>query len=118
LGPFLEEWLSRPDLYTTIHCREGDQAFINDQFSIAGPQVMLDAWTYRSMDELRDFFSTAVIPEDILQAMLTRSGITARQIMITQWVLDPMRGSPYQAPPEPEPVVEAAPEHAGFLDSI
>ncbi|QTC91173.1 hypothetical protein [Brevundimonas goettingensis] len=107
LGPFLPEWLARPDLYTTIHCREDGQAFINDQFSVAGPKVMLDAWTYRSLEDLRELFSTAVIPEDILQSMLTRSGITARQIQITQWELDPVRGSPYEpapapAPPEPE----------------
>jgi len=111
LGPFLEDWLSRPDLYTTIHCREGDQAFVNDQFSIAGPQVMLNAWSYRSLEDLRELFSTAVIPEDILQSMLTRSGIEARQVQITQWELDPVRGSPYEAPPpQPELAAESAAE--------
>lgn len=106
LGPFIGEWLSRPDLYTTIHCREGHAAFVNDQFSIASPRVMTEAWSYRSLDELREFFSTAVIPEDILQSMLTRAGITARQVQTIQWQLDPVRGSPYEPAPSPESASE------------
>lgn len=112
LGQFMPDWLSRPDLYATIHCREDNAPFINDQFAIASQKVMVEAWSYRSLDELRSFFATAVIPEDILQSILTSAGVTARQVLTTQWTLDPARGSPHQPvspPPESEPVVEAEP---------
>ncbi len=111
LGQFMPDWLARPETYATIHCREDKAPFINDQFAIAGQQVMVDAWSYSSLDELRGFFATAVIPEDILQSMLTCAGVTARQVLTTQWALDPTRGSPHQPAQllEPEALVEQEP---------
>lgn len=90
LGQYFSDWLI-PGRYCTLHHPSSGHQFINDQFSIAQPDVMFSAWDHGSAADLGQLIRRATIPEDVLRIMVADAQLDVTVPNHELWGLDPDR---------------------------
>lgn len=90
MGIHFPEWVSA-ELYSTIHHPVTGFTFINDQFAVATPKVMLAAWDYGDAKNLGSMIQKCFIPEEVLQQMFDVAGLSAKVPPLEIWQLDAAR---------------------------
>lgn len=89
LGGSVDSWLVE-GTYATIHTHH-ENAFLNDQFSVAQPDLMARAWDNGSMEDVVRKLEAVEIPELVLQQNIDRQGIPVALRPTSLWQLDQQR---------------------------
>ena len=98
-GNMFPRWfaLDRREQYQTMHTRDPffPEAHVNDQFAIAPPAMMQQAWDYKTLQNLRTKIIQVAAAggkaEDVLQHLLDEAGITAVPGPVVTYALDAQR---------------------------
>lgn len=77
-------WVNK-DAYTTIHAKRCGHPFTNDQFGIAPPGLMKDAWSYSDFDTLCRNIDNCAYPEQIIDINIDNIKMNMRQGFASIW---------------------------------
>lgn len=93
-----KEWFN-DNKYTTIHTKKGTalDAWTNDQFAVAQPEIMKKAWDYQNIENLKYFIDNCYRAEDILDEIINLNKVETHSMRMVKlldiWEQDPLRGN-------------------------